>query len=199
MLIVLTSEKPLSNEASKINNLFYNGLEIAHLRKPSFDEEGYRNFLRGIDPSFYDRIMIHQYHPLCVEFHLRGVHIQEQMRLTLREKLEKYISSYKENGYVVSASFHTKKEIRSNTYKFDYVLLSPVFNSISKEGYEGKGFDVSDLNECVIGMGGINKKTIILAYKLGFKGVGILGGVWNTEDYLESFLAIKNALQMSSE
>ena len=199
MLIVLTSEKPLQDEANKINQLFHNGLETLHLRKPSFDTEGYKGLLNSIEQSFHNRIMIHQHHELCAEFHLKGIHIQEQMRLNLGEKLGKYVNSYKNDGYTVSASFHTKKEIQFNSGTFDYVLLSPVFHSISKKGYEGKGFDVSDLNECIIGMGGINEKTAIKAYKLGFQGIGVLGGVWNTENYLESFLAIKNTLSVGSE
>ena len=195
MLIVLTSEKPLQNEASKINCLFDNGLEVLHLRKPNFGAKGYRDLLKSIDQLFYDRIMIHQHHELCREFHLKGIHIQEQTRLDLRNNLNQYIKHFKENDYSISASFHTKEDILSNSRLYDYVLLSPVFNSISKQGYKGKGFDVSDLDQYVIGMGGINVKTAPKAKALGFHGVGVLGGIcWDMDDYLERFLAIKNAL-----
>ncbi|EZH74857.1 thiamine phosphate pyrophosphorylase [Aquimarina atlantica] len=195
MLIVLTSERELESEADKINSLFDNGLEILHFRKPTMNIEGYRTLLNQIDAKYHNRIMLHQFHELCEEFKLRGIHIQEQPRLDLEEKLEEYSSSYKAKGYKVSSSFHSKEDIKSCPVTFKYVLLSPVFSSISKAGYAGKGFDVTDLNEFVIGMGGINENTLQATFDLGFKGVGVLGGIWNTEDSLESFKMIYNKLK----
>ena len=92
-------------------------------------------------------------------------------------------------------SFHSKEEIEACNADFEYVLLSPVFGSISKKGYEGKGFDVTDLDTTVIGMGGINVDTIQQTFDLGFKGVGVLGGIWNTDDSLVSFQMIYNVHQ----
>ncbi|TSE10064.1 thiamine phosphate synthase [Aquimarina algiphila] len=193
MIIVLTSERELENEAESINLLFQNGLEVLHYRKPTFDIEGYRALLRKIDSKYYNRIMIHQFHELCEEFKLRGIHIQEQPRLDLDEKLEEYVNGYKANNFKVSSSFHAKDDIKNCSIDFEYVLLSPVFSSISKEGYKGKGFDVTDLDEFVVGMGGINDETLQATFDLGFKGVGVLGGIWNTKDPIASFLRIKEA------
>ncbi|MBG6131952.1 thiamine-phosphate pyrophosphorylase [Aquimarina sp. EL_43] len=195
MLIILTSEQELESEADKINSLFDNGLEILHFRKPTMNIEGYRVLLNQIDTKYHNRIMIHQFHELCEEFNLRGIHIQEQPRLDLEEKLEEYIYDYKTKDYKVSSSFHSKEDIKNCPATFEYVLLSPVFSSISKVGYTGKGFDVTDLNEFVIGMGGINESTLQATFDLGFKGVGVLGGIWNTEDSLESFKMIYDKLK----
>lgn len=195
MLIILTSERELESEANKINSLFNNGLEILHFRKPTLDVEGYRALLNQINIKYYSRIMLHQFHELCEEFNLRGIHIQEQPRLDLEEKLEEYVNEYKMKGYKVSSSFHSKEDIKNCPVDFEYVLLSPVFSSISKAGYTGKGFDVTDLNEFVIGMGGINENTLQATFDLGFGGVGVLGGIWNTEDSLESFKTIYDKLK----
>ncbi|PKV48416.1 thiamine-phosphate pyrophosphorylase [Aquimarina sp. MAR_2010_214] len=195
MLIILTSERELENEANKINKLFDNGLEILHFRKPTFDVEGYRALLNQIDAKYHSCIMIHQFHELCEEFNLRGIHIQEQPRLDLEEKLEEYVNNYKTKGFKVSSSFHSKEDIKNCSVDFEYVLLSPVFGSISKAGYEGKGFDVTDLNEFVIGMGGINENTLQATFDLGYRGVGVLGGIWNTEDSLQSFKMIYDKLK----
>jgi len=193
MVIVLTSEKPLYNEAVQINALFDVGLEILHLRKPTFTIEGYRSLLEQIDTKYHNRIMIHQFPELTMEYQLRGIHLQEQARLDLEDALEVTILVYKNKGFAVSSSFHSKEEIIHCDVDFDYVLLSPVFGSISKKGYEGKGFDVNDLDAFVIGMGGINENTLEETYKLGFKGVGVLGGIWNTENPIQSFINIKKA------
>ncbi len=192
MLIVLTSEKPLHNEAEQINALFDNDLEILHLRKPTFTIEAYRSLLEQIDVKYHNRIMLHQFPELTMEYRLRGIHLQEQARLDLEDALDVTIIVYKNKGFAVSSSFHSIEEIVNCNADFEYVLLSPVFGSISKKGYEGKGFDVTHLDTTVIGMGGINEDTLAATYKLGFKGVGILGGIWNTENPLHSFINILN-------
>ena len=199
MLIVLTSERALENEADQINELFANGLEVLHFRKPTFDKQGYSILLNQIAAKYHSRIMLHQYHELCEEFGLRGIHLQEQPRRDLKDQLTQYVDSYLDKGYKVSSSFHSKEDIKNCTVSFEYVLLSPVFGSISKTGYKGKGFDVNDLKEFVIGMGGINESTLQATFDLGFKGVGVLGGVWNAENALKSFNQIYNAYKKTEK
>ncbi|MBQ4819777.1 thiamine phosphate synthase [Aquimarina sp. MMG016] len=195
MIIVLTSEKPLPNEAQQINNLFDAGLEILHLRKPSFTIDGYRALLDQIDTKYHNRIMTHQFPELTIDYRLRGIHLQEQARLDLEDALNVTVQVYKNKGFSVTSSFHSKEDIVACQADFEYVLLSPVFGSISKKGYEGKGFEVHELEAKVIGMGGINQDTLQATFDLGFKGVGVLGGIWNTNDSLESFKAIYNKLK----
>lgn len=192
MIIVLTSEKALPNEAEQINQLFKEGLEILHLRKPTFTIDGYRSLLEQIETKYHNRIMTHQFPELTQEYDLRGIHLQEQARIDLEDALEVTIQVYKNKGFSVTSSFHSKEDIIQCKAAFEYVLLSPVFGSISKAGYEGKGFDVTDMDHTIIGMGGINEATLQKTYELGFKGIGILGGVWNTKDSLKSFIEIKS-------
>ncbi len=190
MLIVLTSEKKIQNEAALLNQLFEEGLEVLHLRKPSFSVDEYQRLLNEIDPRFYNRIMIHQFHDLCTEFVLKGIHIQEQPRIDLQERLEGYVSIYMSEGFKVSSSFHDPKVLKECDINFDYHLLSPVFSSISKKGYEGKGFDVNSITKEIIGMGGVNAETIPEVFKLGYSGIGVLGGVWNSDNPIHSFKEI---------
>ena len=196
MLIVLTSDTTVPNEAEILNTLFAEGLEILHLRKPDLDQDGYAELLKQVRPEYRNRIMIHQYHDLVTEFGLRGAHLQEQPRYDLGEELEEYISRFRESGYSVSSSYHSKEEVTENGHLFEYVLLSPVFGSISKIGYEGKGFDVLDITEAnVIGMGGINEETIPKTYALGFAGVAVLGGVWSRKNPVAAFRELQSADQ----
>ena len=90
----------------------------------------------------------------------------------------------------MSSSFHDPEVLNASNINFDYHLLSPVFSSISKKGYEGKGFDVNHISKSIIGMGGVNAETIHKVYELGYSGVGVLGGIWNSDDIIESFMAI---------
>ena len=195
MLIVLTSEKEITNEASLINQLFEVGLERLHFRKPQFSMDEYRHLLDQIESKYYKKIMLHEHHALVDEYKLRGIHLQERARKDLENALSTLVKDCKEIGYRVSSSFHTIEDIERNKSLFEYVLLSPVFNSISKSGYQGKNFNVSHINEFVVGMGGINADTLEATFDLGFKGVGILGGVWNTENPIKSFKRIKDKIE----
>lgn len=194
-LLVLTSEGEVKDEANVLNLLFDNGLMTLHLRKPLFEVEDYQALLDKINPEFHKRIVLHFNHELCGQYGLKGVHLQENTRLTLNKKLLSYVAGFKSNGYSVSSSFHTPEEIEEAKVAFDYVLLSPVFNSISKIGYEGKGFNVRHLKSNVFGMGGVNEHTIQKTYNLGYQGGGVLGGIWNSEDYLKSFKTIQKSCE----
>lgn len=185
MFILLTSEQEIVQEAQILNQLFEEGLPMLHLRKPTLDQKGYQKLLRGIQPEYYGRIMLHEYHELCKEFGLKGIHLQEQPRIDLQEQLEDYLKMYE--NYTVSSSFHEPEVLEACTARFDYHLLSPVFSSISKTGYEGRGFEVNHIPKTIVGMGGIDKDTIQKAFDLGYRGVGVLGGVWNTSDPVASF------------
>ena len=102
-------------------------------------------------------------------------------------------------GKTISSSFHEPEELDNCEFEFDYHLLSPVFSSISKQGYEGRGFDVNHIDKCIVGMGGVNANNLSEFDKLGFKGVGILGGIWNAENPVNSFQLIKNNYQIATK
>jgi thiamine-phosphate pyrophosphorylase len=192
-LVVLTSEKEVKNEADVLNTMFAHGLTTLHLRKPLFEIEEYQALLDEINPRYYKHIVVHYHHELCGQYGLKGVHLQEKSRVSLRGKLISYINGYRSNGFSISSSFHKPEEIEECKAKFDYVLLSPVFDSISKEGYEGQGFNVRHIKSIVVGMGGVNEKTVQKTFNLGYQGAGILGGIWNSDNYLDSFLAVQKA------
>jgi thiamine-phosphate pyrophosphorylase len=46
-------------------------------------------------------------------------------------------------------------------------------------------------------MGGITDKTIPETLRLGFKGIGVLGGIWNMENPVKSFLEIQKQYEQS--
>lgn len=192
-LVVLTSEKEVKEEAKVLNTLFAHGLTTLHLRKPLLDIEDYQALLDEIQPEYYKHIVLHYHHVLCAQYGLKGVHLQEQLRMDLGGKLLSYVNGYQSNGFSTSSSFHKPEEIEECEVNFDYVLLSPVFDSISKKGYEGQGFNVKHLKPIVVGMGGVKENTVQKTFNLGYRGAGVLGGIWNSKDYLQSFLAMQNS------
>lgn len=193
MIVLIAPENDVSNEIEILNQLFQKGLQYYHLRKPSKSYKEHCEYLNQIDKQYHDRVVVHYFHELINEYNLKGVHFQEQKRRDHIDNPGHYFKNLNMFGKTISSSFHEPEELECCEFEFDYHLLSPVFSSISKEGYKGRGFDVSNIDKLIIGMGGINSETIAETFKLGFKGVGVLGGVWNAENPLESFVELMRA------
>lgn len=197
MIILIAPENDISNEIEILDTLFREGLEYYHLRKPNKSKEEYLQYLNQIDTAFHSKIVLHYYHELIHEFNLKGIHFQEQKRKDVLEIGADYLSNFNLKGKTISSSFHEPKELESCKIKFDYNLLSPVFSSISKQGYQGRGFDVNHVDKPIIGMGGVNKETIPKVLDLGYNGIGVLGGVWNAKNPIESFKGIRDQYKVA--
>ncbi len=189
MVVLIAPEQDIKNEISILNQLFEAGLEYFHLRKPHKNYPSYGDYLSQIDDTYHDRILVHQFHELINDFNLKGIHFQEAKRREVSMETLKNIR--KKQNLSVSSSFHSTEEIADCEFEFDYHLLSPVFNSISKTGYEGRGFDVNHINKPIIGMGGVTIKNLSEFTKLGYQGVGVLGGIWQSETPVEDFKTMK--------
>lgn len=98
----------------------------------------------------------------------------------------------------MTRSCHTLQEIR-NADGFEYQTLSPVFDSISKQGYYSC-FDINALSgeiagKNVIALGGITPEHFLLLREKGFMGAALLGYIWNgdfSSSLEELAVAIKN-------
>jgi len=191
MIVLIAPENDIPNEIEILNQLFREGLLVYHLRKPKKNYEEHFAYLNKIDKEYHNRIVVHYFHELINDFNLKGIHFQEQKRIDHIDNPGQYFKNLNMFGKTISSSFHEPEVLKACYFEFDYHLLSPVFSSISKKGYKGKGFDVNHIDKTIIGMGGINAETIEETITLGFKGIGVLGGVWNAEDPLEGFIKIK--------
>lgn len=198
MIIIITSEKDVDNEAQKINQLFEAGLECLHFRKPSWTINQYKVLLNQINSEYHNRIVIHHFHKLINKFNLKGIHFPEQKRKDYIDNLGQYFKDLNMFGKTISSSFHQPKELEDCYFEFDYHFLSPVFSSISKQGYEGGGFDVNHINKTIVALGGITDKNIEETKKLGYKGIAVLGSVWNSEDEVETLKKMTINLKLKS-
>ena len=87
----------------------------------------------------------------------------------------------------ISRSCHSIPEVEMYKNQYQYVTLSPIFDSISKQGYKA-AFSESDLksaiekgiiNQQVIALGGIDTSNIHQLATMGFGGAAVLGVIWN--------------------
>lgn len=175
-LVVITLEKILKDEAIAINRLFSEGLQTLHLRKPDSSLTDLRILLMSIDTAYHHLIVLHDHFALTEEFNLKGVHLN---RRNNTPPVGEVLS--------ISKSCHTWSELMDSG-AYNYVFLSPIFNSISKEGYT-KAFSEEELiaarndgriHRKVYALGGISLKEIKQAATYGFGGVAVLGSLWGT-------------------
>jgi thiamine-phosphate pyrophosphorylase len=175
-LIVITSPQFIGGEASYITSMLQKGIDLVHLRKPESSPCDCAKLLDAIPEELHRRIVIHYHHCLCEDYHLGGIHISPYH---MSQTLPRY-------GGTISRSCHSIDEIASFKSSYDYLFLSPIFNSISKQGYHG-AFSALQLQEAqqkgiidnkVIALGGITANNLSVVKQLGFGGAALLGDVW---------------------
>lgn len=186
--IVITSPGFLQGEADFIDRLFNHGLDRLHLRKPGADIGECRRLLDGISREWLPRIVVHDNFGLCREYGLGGVHLNGRNPMAPPN-----------HEGSVSRSCHSLEEISRYKGECDYLTLSPIFNSISKQGYMaafGPGQlavarDSGLIDRRVIALGGVTLENIPRVKELGFGGVAILGDVWQrmADDSVDEYLA----------
>ena len=196
MLVVISHPTIIANEATLINNLFKEGLEILHVRKPGVVADEILQLLQKINPHYYNKIALHQYHELGEDFGINRLHFTAQDR---KEMTAEALIKRKEVNYTLSTSIHTVEEYNELPNLFDYCFFGPVFNSISKPGYtsvvtDNFIFPVRENKPEVVGIGGIDLTNILKLKEMQFSGAAVLGSIWQKPgDSILQFKALQKA------
>lgn len=204
MLLVISSENTFDGEAKLIAAMFEDGLSTFHLRKPGLSKIEFEETLRQIPPKLYRKIVIHSHYELITKYNLGGVHFTNKFLTKTKElNVISMYSAIRSKGLTVSTSIHSLAELNQLAYRYNYVFLSPVFDSISKSGYlsQAKNFiglkDHKTITTKVLGLGGISADNLNLALEIGFDGIAVLGAIWTSDNPVKSFNEIKNAYIVS--
>lgn len=195
-LLIITSETGIPKETESIIQLFEEGLELLHIRKPSYPLEEIRSLIESIPSKFHSKIVIHSHYALLHEFSLKGLHLPEKIRKEVHTN---------EIENIVSTSFHTLEDIVVEKRNFEYAFFSPVFPSISKKGYVPslqlkslKYFFDSNKSQImfpIIALGGINDSTIIQARDIGFAGAACIGYIWGGDKPIKQLQKLQAILK----
>lgn len=187
-LIAITAECGPVFEPEAIVRILDSGFERVHIRKPSFSEARMRELIEALPASVYPHLTLHDHHGLAVEYGLGGVQ--------LNSRNSAVPAAFKGT---VGRSCHSLAEAETAIY--DYCTLSPVFDSISKQGYAA-AFDLTVLSSALRGslsrrdvfaLGGVTPSRFGMLAELGFTGAALLGAVWhgdNIEDICENIRQI---------
>lgn len=188
-LIVITTPQFFEGEATAINSLFQAGLEILHLRKPGASAEEMEHLLHRIPAEYMNRIVTHEHFALAPFFGLKGIHLNGR-----NPHIPAHYAGH------VSCSCHSLEEVVQRKSTCDYLFLSPIYNSISKEGYDS-AFSFRNLKEAqsagiidskVMALGGICQEHLAEIASLGFGGAVLLGDIWQRTgiDFIHHFLSL---------
>lgn len=181
-IIAITPPHAIENEVVIIRQLFAKGIDIVHLRKHQSEFEGIdvisylHKILSALTSEECNKIIIHDYPTLYEEFSLKGIHINKNIT-----SLPKNYTGYK------TRSCHSFDEILKYKNEYDYLFLSPIFDSISKPDYKSP-FTHESLQQAslegiidnkVIALGGVTFDKIPYLQSLNFGGVAMIGGIYD--------------------
>lgn len=178
--IVITEPEMIPAEAAKIERLLERGIDFVHIRKPGASLRDIKNLIEDIPYVFRKRLKLHGHFELINEFNLGGVHLNSRCPVA------------PSTAHAVSRSCHTLDELK-DCDKFEYMTLSPIFDSISKPGYQS-AFDLEKIKgkiegKNVIALGGVDPSKFSILQTSGFAGAAMLGCVWKD---IDSFLSSIN-------
>lgn len=196
-LIVLTAPDWLPDEAAALTALFERGLQRLHLRKPSATYGEMEAFVAGLPAAVRPHIVLHDHFALQPRYGLGGVHLNGR-------------NPEPPAGCTgtVSRSCHSLEEVAAWRDRLDYLFLSPIFDSISKQGYRA-GFGAQELSRAaregiidrrVMALGGVTPETMPQLRAWGFGGAAVLGDLWqgyrgldDLPELLRRFAALQRA------
>lgn len=194
-IIIITRPDFFEGETNLVNSLFKAGMERLHLRKPKATKQEMAEWIDRIDLPFRHRIVLHDHHELANTYSLGGIHLNSRNP----EPPLWVAAESASRPFSVSRSCHTLSEVIEYKNECNYLFLSPIYDSISKEGY-GAAFSRSTIAEAhrqgiiddkVYALGGISFDRLHEVSDMGFSGAAILGDLWLSESPVEIFRAVQ--------
>lgn len=174
-IVVITAPEFLQGEAGAVAALLDAGVWRIHVRKPGAGASEMSALLDEIPERCRSSISLHDCHELAARYGLGGVHLNGR-------------NPRPPHGFsgLVSRSCHSFSELSEYASICDYMFLSPVFDSISKQGYRSH-FSIEDIranacagavNDRVFALGGVSPENIRQVSDAGFGGAAVLGYLW---------------------
>ena len=178
--IAVTPEIVIDKEASRLTKLLADReVDYIHLRHPRTSAKTLSRIMTEIPYKLLWRITLHDHFTLAEDFPIGGIHLNSRNPIypaSLKPVIERLR---------ISRSCHTVDEVygcaAQKHIDYKYVTLSPIFNSISKEGYNSS-FDLKELSGIlkntdidVIALGGVEPKSFDKLKEAGFAGAAMLG------------------------
>lgn len=178
-LILLSYPDIFEGETNIVSSLLNSYDFTFHLRKPKASPQELVDYLDKIPEQLHSKIILHQEIDVFLRFNLKGMHFSGAGRKNALQLAKDVMKG---------TSCHSISEIKSLGNTFNYVYLSPIFESISKPGYQGnlnreeiKTFLEKPRQTKIHALGGIGNSNIEKLKNLCFDGLAVLGAVWTND------------------
>lgn len=176
-LIAVSIAEIIDEDAQIIASLLDSAVDIVHLRKPCAGADSLRAILCKLSSEHRSRIVVHDYPELYTEFSLLGVHVNRNIP-----------SLGDDYTGLRTRSCHSLDEIVRYKQEYDYLFLSPIFDSISKVGYTSqfshdellRASSMGIIDSRVVALGGVTPDKIAYLEQLGFGGAAMSGAIYST-------------------
>lgn len=191
-MIVITPETLVHKEIDIISELFKEGLDVLHVRKPGISQDELAAYLQSIDEMYRSQICLHQWLSLAESFGINRFHYKDGAQSSRQKK---------NSATILSASTHSMDTFNKLPNEFGYAFLSPVFESISKVGYKpkvnmGKALEQrSNFKTRLVALGGVDSENIAYLLESGYDEVALSGAIWNSSEPIKKFIQCMNFVQ----
>ena len=169
--IAITPPDISINEPAIIAEILDYGWDMVHLRHPNASTADMRRLIEAIPQRLHPRLRLHGHFTLTDEFNLGGLHLNSRCPMPP--------ANYSGR---LSLTCHSVDEViaAAETARYDYVTLSPIFDSISKEGYTAAFTDAEIIRANstaieVVALGGVSPQRLPNIAEAGFGGYAVLG------------------------
>lgn len=176
-IIGITPAEDMFREQERISAMIRSGrVTYFHIRKPDYSEAQLRDYLQPFDDDVRQRLSLHDFHALAAEMHIGGIHLNRRHP----------VPPANAQGKRISVSCHSIDEVLQWKERTDYCFLSPIFDSISKQGYTShfalaelkRLFDEHVLDEKVCALAGVTYENMALLEEVGFTSCVMLSSLW---------------------
>ncbi len=200
---LLTTNNRIKSETELIEQFFMHGLDVLHLKKKKFSRKKTEEYLKLIPKQYHSKIILHSHHKLAVKYKTLGIHLgRSDRKRSFRTSLKIFWFKLFHPKLQFTTSCHSLHSASSDKRKYHHMMLSPIFDSISKKNYS-PAFSQRQLiliNEktenSIYALGGVDVSHIQTAKNDGFKGVVLYGSIWKNEsDKVVAFREIADIAQ----
>jgi len=175
-MILYTWPKIFENEHITLTQILEMGLKYLHIYKPDYDEEEIENLIKKIPSQYHKNIIIHFHHKIALKYDIGGIHYSKNFS----------ISKDFNHFNWKSISIHNESELESIPENINYVIVSPVYKSISKLNHlkiwdfkKIEYFLKTDIKRKYVALGGITPENYLKTKNMGFYDCAFLGSFWN--------------------
>ncbi len=152
------------------------GIDRVHIRKPQWSRRRIALLLNQIPQCMHSCLSLHDCHELIHDFPDVWLHANAR-------------NPHIAPGSAYSRSCHSFEELTADTH-CAYAFLSPIFDSVSKEGYTSqftpqqiaRAHRDGIITSTTIALGGITPRNIAMIEEWGFGGAAMLGCLWQSEN-----------------